>query len=123
MDLFASRQNTHCPLFFSLGRDNPPLGMDALSNPWPHCLLYAFLPFGFLPSLLQRGQVESVRLVLVAPLWPHMTWFVDIPPLLDGTPWELPTRPDLLSQGLGKLYHPFPQGLRLWAWPLRGSSS
>lgn len=62
----------------------------------------------------------DMRLILVAPHWPHMTWFSDIPPLLDGTPWELPVRRDLLSQAQGTLYHPFPQGLRLWAWPLRG---
>ncbi|CAL9704266.1 unnamed protein product [Knipowitschia caucasica] len=122
VDLFASRQNAHCPLFFSLGRDNPPLGVDAMSHPWPHGLLYAFPPFGLLPSLLQRVRVEEVRVVLVAPLWPHMTWFSDIPCLLNGTPWELPVRPDLLSQGLGALFHPFPRGLRLWAWPLRGPS-
>lgn len=122
VDLFASRENTHCPLFLSLKRDNPPLGADAMAHPWPHDLLYAFPPFSLLPSLWQRVRVEEVRLVLVAPLWPHMTWFSDIPPLLDGIPWELPVRVDLLSQRQGALFHPFPQGLRLWAWPLRGPS-
>lgn len=122
VDLFASRESTHCALFFSLGGDNPPLGEDALAHPWPSVLLYAFPPFVLLPSLLRRVRMGDRRLILVAPYWPHMTWFSDIPPLLDGTPWELPVRWDLLSQAQGTLYHPFPQGLRLWAWPLRGLS-
>ena len=107
----ASRQNAHCPLFFSLGRDSPPLGMDAMAHPWPpSCLLYAFPPFSLLQPLLQRVWTEEVRVVLVAPLWPHMTWFSDIPPLLDGNPWKLPVRRDLLSQGQGTLFHSFPKG-------------
>ena len=42
VDLFASRANTHCPLFFSMTDCNAPLGMDALAHAWPNVLLYAF---------------------------------------------------------------------------------
>lgn len=72
VDLFASRTLTHCPLFFSLKADNPPLGWDALAHPWPRVLLYAFPPFSLLHSVLCRVQTEEMRLILVAPLWPHM---------------------------------------------------
>lgn len=123
VDLFASRESTHCRLFFSLRNDDPPLGWDALAHQWPQDLLYAFPPFTLLPPLLRRIRVDGVRLLLVAPLWPHMPWFSEIPPLLDGTPWELPRRRDLLSQADGTLFHPFPTGLRLVAWPLRGTGS
>ena len=123
VDLFASRESTHCPLFFSLRNDDPPMGWDALAHPWPRVLLYAFPPFALLQPLLQRVLVERVRLILVAPRWPHMPWFSAIPPLLDGLPWELPHRRDLLSQANGALFHPFPEGLRLMAWPLRGRGS
>ena len=44
VDLFASRSNTHCPLFFSMTDRNAPLGMDALAHQWPNTLLYAFPP-------------------------------------------------------------------------------
>lgn len=121
VDLFASRESSHCPLFFSLRNDHPPLGWDALAHPWPRVLLYAFPPFALLQPLLRRIQVEHVRVILVAPLWPHMAWFSAIPPLLDGPPWELPCRRDLLSQANGALFHPFPAGLRLVAWLLRGT--
>ncbi|XP_061576587.1 uncharacterized protein LOC133442594 [Cololabis saira] len=123
VDLFASRESTHCRLFFSLKNDNPPLGWDALAHPWPRGLLYAFPPFTLLQPLLYRIRAEGARVILVAPLWPHMLWFSAIPHLLDGTPWVLPLRRDLLSQASGALFHPFPAGLRLVAWPLRGTGS
>ena len=65
-------------------------------------------------SLLHRVQMEQVRLILVAPFRPHMSWFSMIPTLL-GQPWMLPLRGDLLSQAGGKLFHCFPAGLRLVA--------
>src|SRR4029434_11044733 len=39
-DLFANRQNTCCPLWFSLGGNNPPLGINALGHQWPALRLY-----------------------------------------------------------------------------------
>ncbi len=73
-DLFVSRSNTHCPLFFSIGRDAPPLGTDAMAHQWPWGLLYAFPPFCLLPSLLQRVRVEEVSLILVALNWRGTTF-------------------------------------------------
>ena len=66
-NLFASRETTHCLLFFSMGRDDPPLGTDAMAHQWPQGLLYAFPPFVLLHPLLQRVQVEEASLILVAP--------------------------------------------------------
>ena len=121
VDLFAPRESTHCPFFFSMR--NRPLGWDALVHSGPRVLLYTFPPFTLLQPLLRRVLVERMRLILVAPLWPHMLWFSAIPPLLDGLPWELPHQRDLLSKANGALFHPFPEGLRLMAWPLRGTGS
>ncbi len=39
VDLFASEENTHCPLFFSLKEMDAPLGMDALAHPWPETVI------------------------------------------------------------------------------------
>ena len=89
-NLFASRERTHCPLFFSMRRDDPPLGTDAMAHQWPQGLLYAFPPFVLLHPLLQRDQVEEVSLIPVAPNWPQMTWFSVIAPLLHDQPWDLP---------------------------------
>ncbi|XP_077367945.1 uncharacterized protein LOC144013224 [Festucalex cinctus] len=35
VDLFASEDSTHCPLWFSLSETTSPLGLDALAQPWP----------------------------------------------------------------------------------------
>ena len=37
VDLFASRRNSHCALWFSMAlSDDPPLGVDAFAHePWP----------------------------------------------------------------------------------------
>ncbi|KAI2649342.1 hypothetical protein H4Q32_020596 [Labeo rohita] len=38
VDLFASEDNSYCPVYYSKDR-------DALSHDWPNLLLYAFPPF------------------------------------------------------------------------------
>ncbi len=59
VDLFASEENTHCPLFFSLKGMNAPLGMDALAHPWPETLLYAFPPISLIPPTLSKNQITE----------------------------------------------------------------
>ncbi|XDV25212.1 hypothetical protein PO909_029164 [Leuciscus waleckii] len=43
VDLFASQDTTHCPLWFSLTHP-APLGLDAMAQTWPRLHLYAFPP-------------------------------------------------------------------------------
>ena len=61
VDLFASRENAQCALWFSMSaRDAPPLGVDAFSHhPWPKTLLYTFPPVPLIPRLLARIQEEG----------------------------------------------------------------
>ncbi|GAA6064854.1 uncharacterized protein LOC113526632, partial [Tachysurus ichikawai] len=82
-----------------------------------------FPPIALLPGVLERVRRDGVRLLLVAPRWPGKPWFADLVSLLEGPPWEIPPRRDLLSQAGGTLVHPRPQLWRLWLWPLRGRSS
>ncbi|XP_074481579.1 uncharacterized protein LOC141761839 [Sebastes fasciatus] len=119
VDLFASEASTHCPLWFSLTETASPLGQDALAHPWPDCLLYAFPPFPLIAVTLHRIQHGNNRLLLVAPNWPGRPWFPGMHRLLDGVPWCLPNRQDLLSQLGGRIWHPNPDRLQLWVWPLR----
>ncbi len=41
VDLFATRQTSHCPLWLSLTHP-APLGLDAMVQTWPRLCLYAF---------------------------------------------------------------------------------
>ncbi len=87
---------------------------------WPRLRLYAFPPIVLLPGVLERVRRDGVRLLLIAPFWPGRVWFQDLISLLDGSPWEIPVRRDLLSQTEGMLFHPRPKLWKLWVWPLRG---
>lgn len=120
VDLFASSENAHCPLFFSLHDRRASLGMDALSHKWPRLLLYAFPPLALIPPTLLRVREDSLSLILIAPHWPSMPWLADVKQLLCGCPWTLPLRRDLLTQANGQIFHPHLERLALRAWPLSG---
>ncbi len=77
VDLFASRETLHCPLWFSLTHP-APLGLDAMVQMWPRLRLYAFPPIALLPGFLERLRQDEVCLLLVAPYWPGRTWFADL---------------------------------------------
>ncbi|KAL0191693.1 hypothetical protein M9458_014391, partial [Cirrhinus mrigala] len=67
IDLFTSRENAHCPMFFSLRDDDAPLSMDALAHPWPNVLLYAFPPLCLISPTLAWVKEQSRTLILIAP--------------------------------------------------------
>ncbi len=101
MDLFASRETSHCPIWFSLTHP-APLGLDAMTQMWPRLRLYAFPPIALLPGVLERVRRDRVSLLLIAPRWPGRVWFPNLLSLLDGPPLELPVRegPSVPSGGL-----------------------
>ncbi len=105
VDLFASRETSHCPLWFSLTHP-APLGLDAMTQTCQRLRLYAFPPIALLPGVLERVRRDRVPLLLIAPRWPGRVWFPDLLFLLDGPPLELPVRRDLLSQARGSIFHP-----------------
>ena len=117
MDLFASEENAKCPRFFSVVGRNP-VGLDALAQVWPRGLLYAFPPLSLIPPFLERVRTQRLRAILIAPGWG--VWRSEITPLLYDQPWCLPLRRDLLSQAGGEIFHPHPEHLDLWAFPVRG---
>lgn len=120
VDLFASRENAQCPLYFSLKDQEAPLGVDALAHNWPHALLYAFPPLALISPTLTRVRERGLTVILIAPRWTRSHWLAEIMPLLWSEPWPLPLRRDLVSQARGEIFHPRPERLTLWAWPVRG---
>lgn len=105
VDLFALSMTTHCPLWVSLS----PLGVDALAQEWPRTRHYAFPPIWLLSAVLLRVRSDEVRhLLMVAPFWPAQIWFSDLVSLLVGPLWEVPLRPNLLTQAQGMIGTPVP---------------
>lgn len=58
VNLFATHENAHCPLYFTLQGRDAPLCVDALADPWPNMLLYAFPPLSDSP---QRSLGEGTE--------------------------------------------------------------
>ncbi len=58
VDLFASRDNCHCPTYFSKQRD---------AHDWPNTHLYAFPPIAQLPQVIRRIMETKCSLLLVTP--------------------------------------------------------
>ncbi len=118
VDLFATSENAHCPLFFSLSHS--PLKGDALTAHWPAARLYAFSPIKILPLVLCKIREERASVILIAPNWPNQPWFPDLTELLVAPPWPIPVRRDMLSQADGSVWRPNPELWSLHVWLIQG---
>ncbi|KAI2645044.1 ORF V: Enzymatic polyprotein [Labeo rohita] len=67
VDLFAIRENTQCPLWYSLVHP-APLGLDAMVQTWPRLRLYAFPLIALLPRVLERVRRDGVSCQEGSPL-------------------------------------------------------
>ncbi len=65
----------------------------------------------FMRSLLFTVQPQSLTCCTLSPARP---WFPMLLSLLEGRPWQLPPRKDMLSQMDGAVWHPDPARLQLW---------
>ncbi len=96
----------------SPGSSQSNLGEILLSGGGPLCFT----------GVLAKVRQQESRLLLIAPRWPTRIWFSDLISLLDGSPWAIPVRRDLLSQAQGTVFHPWPELWNLHVWPLRGAN-
>ncbi|KAI2644424.1 ORF V: Enzymatic polyprotein [Labeo rohita] len=119
IDLFASPESSHCQLYYSLSE--APLGRGALAHSWPPGPKYAFPPVSLLAQTLCKIRDDGEQVLLVAPYWPTRTWFVELTLLATAPPWKISLRKDLLSQGMGTIWHPHPDLWNLHVWLLDGT--
>ncbi len=75
VDLFASEENSHCPIFFTKST-------DALAHEWLSLPLYAFPLIALLPQVLRRVREQRHKLILIAPLWRNQPWVSELFQLL-----------------------------------------
>ncbi len=105
------------PAVFSLTKG--PLGTDALAHSWPQDLRkYAFPPVSLLAQTLCKLREDEEQVQLVAAAWP---WFSKLILLATAPPWRIALRKDLISQGLGTIWHPRPDLWNLHVWLLDGT--
>ncbi len=103
--IFASEDNSHCPIFFTKSTD----------------ALYAFPAAALLPQVLRQVREQRHKLILIAPLWSNQPWVLELLQLLKAAPWPIPLRRDLFSQANGTIWHSRPELWALHEWPLDGS--
>ena len=120
VDLFATRLTTQLKKFVSPCPDPQAWAVDAMSMEWTNITPYAFPPFKLIPEVLKKLRQSSIRLFLIAPLWPNQSWFPEILELLCDQPVLIPAWHKLLRQPLGHRFHHNPQMLHLHVWPLSG---
>ncbi len=85
---------------------------------------YAFPPVSLLAQTLCKLREDEEQVLLVAPHWPTRTWFPELISLATVPPWRIPLRKDLLSQGLGTIWHPRPiRALRIYVTRTRSIRS
>lgn len=127
IDLFATRLNNRLPLYVSPVPDNSALAIDAMSMNWDGIHAYAFPPFHIIPAILTKIRMYRCKIVLIAPLWPHRTWFPELLHLSIAAPIFLPVIPGFLTQKTGTgnsvQVHQNPQSLSLLAWILSNDQS
>ncbi|XP_067683784.1 uncharacterized protein [Haliotis asinina] len=75
LDLFATRLNCQLPIYVSPVPDPAAWAVDALSLEWEGMDAYAFPPPAVLAQVVAKLQTtKSIRLLLVAPMWPARPW-------------------------------------------------
>ncbi len=91
VDLFASKDNSHCPIFFTRSTD---------------ALAHEFSPSRSANAGTQASQGTTAQANSYSPPLDKPTVGVG------AAPWPIPLRQDLLSQANGTIWHPRPE---LWA--------
>jgi hypothetical protein len=119
-DLFASRQNTQSPCYFSWEHDFEAVGVDSLAHHWKwRDTSYAYPPAALLQRVLQKVIYEEVAdLVLITPLFPSATWWPTLLQVSTTPPLVFPRKRWLTTDPLGKAswIHAWP----LVAWRISG---
>ncbi|CAM4682246.1 unnamed protein product [Leuciscus chuanchicus] len=92
-----------------------PQRIEGLEKALGHFQKGKFVTAHRVPKLvLQRIRDGHYTVLLVAPRWPERPWFPGLVQLIQGPPWQLPSRADLLSQIDGQIWYLNLMALRLW---------
>lgn len=121
IDLFASQRTAQLPRYMSLERsDKRAFAVDAFSQRWTFPLLYAFPPPTLVPTVLNKLQDSTSRMLLIAPCWSDAPWL----PVLLKRAYDIPSRLPTTLGTIRNMATGYPvkdlETLRLVAWPLCG---
>lgn len=120
IDLFASRINKKCNLYFSWHRDPEAIGVDAFTYLWSSMFFYAFPPFNLVLRVLNKIRSDQAQGIVVVPMWTSQPWFPLWESLLSEPPIIFEPHGQLLLSPCKHIQHPLSWKLRLMAGWLSG---
>ena len=97
--------------------------IDALNINWTSLTAYAYPPTALLHKVIQKIKQCHCLIIVIAPGWPGMPWFLDLVQLSTEIPLQLPVSTTLLKQSHKYVFHNNPQQLNLHAWCLGADNS
>lgn len=121
IDLFASRLNSKLPVYSSWEPDPGATAIDAFSFPWSGLYVYAFPPFSLIWSTLRRIRTESMKALVIIPMWTTQSWFPAALRMTISHPVIIPSSCLSLPGTLRK--HPLAPKMQLLALQVSGDLS
>ena len=81
-DLFASRFNGQLESCVSWRPGPGAIAVDTMTLTWSEHCFCAFPPFSMIPRCLQKIMEGKAEGILIAPLWPTLTWLAQLMQML-----------------------------------------
>ena len=98
IDLFANRETTQLPRFYSRLPDPEAEAQDSFAQKWPKTTGYAFPPWNQVNRTIQLVHRQKIKkLTLITPDWPKQTWYPALLQMSIKPPILLHSHPTLLS--------------------------
>jgi hypothetical protein len=95
--------------------------VDSFTIPWDSYFGYAFPPFALLSKVLQKVQMEGVKIIVIAPDWPTKPWYTQLQKMMIAPPIMIPvTYNSLFLPSSLDAVHPLTGRLQLMATLLKG---
>jgi len=92
IDLFASRETTQLPRYYSRVPDPEAIATDAFNQTWPKKTAYAFPPWNQVNRTIQTVKKQKIQeITIITPDWPTQTWY---PALI-----QMSIKPPILIKG------------------------
>ena len=88
IDLFAMRFNNKLVQYVSPVPDPQAWAIYALGLPWDDLDPYAFPPAAILGKVVKLQDYQCRRIILIAPGWPNIPWFLDLVAMSSQIPLE-----------------------------------
>ena len=124
IDLFASRTNSKCPLYFSWLPDPGALLVDAFTTHWGELgLFWAFPPFFLILKTLRKIQTDRATGIVIVPRWPSQPCSPLYHHLRTSPVVRLPASTNLLLSPCRTIVHPMADSLELIAAIISGRPS